>query len=304
MIALTFLVVTVVVFSRRIVLAPPSTVTPDWTYREVHAGVFPAIGTIAFAFVCHHQTFLAYRSLRNATQRRFAIVIHLAILGAFALSLTLGIAGYLTFLDGTDSDILDNYRSYADVQSSGIMTAARTLLVANMILTFPGDLMVARCVLENVLERRRRHSRWVALRSPVHDVRLLTTLKSQEDADRAASADRWRLADGCTRGVGEHVGLTLGLFLAALGVALATSNLGVVLEITGSFSAVFLAFVLPAAIRLRLGPNPDDTYPAVHRQNWPAGAVLAFGLVAFVTSTLLSIVKAVSGEDFVFNRRR
>ena len=54
------------------------------------------IGTIAMAFVCHNQTFLAYRSLRHASRRRFAIVSHVSTVGALALSLTLGVAGYLT----------------------------------------------------------------------------------------------------------------------------------------------------------------------------------------------------------------
>lgn len=53
----------------------------------------PQIGTIAFAFVCHHQTFLAWRSLKHATQRRFAITTHLALLGGLFLSLFLGITG-------------------------------------------------------------------------------------------------------------------------------------------------------------------------------------------------------------------
>ena len=51
------------------------------------------IGNIAFAFMCHHQTFLAWKSLKHATQRRFAISTHLALLGGLCLSITLGVTG-------------------------------------------------------------------------------------------------------------------------------------------------------------------------------------------------------------------
>ena len=55
-----------------------------------------------------------------------------------------------------------------------------------------------------------------------------------------------------------------------------------------------LAFVLPAAIRLRLGRDPYDETPLLSVNNIPSGVVLVFGVVAFVASTGLSLVSAVS----------
>ena len=138
--------------------------------------------------------------------------------------------------------------------------------------------------------RRRRRARWLALRAPVHDGRLLAALKTAEDEDAASSADRWHFREGCTRGLIEHISLTFCIFVAALAVALATTELGIVLEVSGSFTAVFIAFVLPAAIRLRLGPEPDDVLPLGHRNNWPVWGVLAFGLLALATSTVASLL--------------
>ena len=120
----------------------------------------------------------------------------------------------------------------------------------------------------------------------------------QEDEYKANSADAWHLRDGCTRGIIEHVLITFVLFSGALGIALGVTNLGVVTEISGSVSAVFLAFVLPAAIRLRLGPTPDDTLPTFHRNNWASWFVLAFGLLAFVTSTGFTLVEIITGKEF------
>lgn len=187
------------------------------------------------------------------------------------------------------------FSGYQSLVSSPLLNTARLLLALSMLLTFPADLMVLRGTAENVLESARKYGRWRRLRSPVHDVRLLSALKAQDDEYRAASADKWTLAQGCTRGLGEHVALTLGLFAGALGVALAVTDLGAVLEVSGAISAVFLAFVIPAAIRLRLGPTPDDVLPVFHRANWPAWFTLSFGVLAFVTSAGFTLLELVSG---------
>lgn len=106
-VAVSVMVITVCVFAAQ--LHVPSANDDSWKLREVHGGVFPAIGTFSFAFVCHHQTFLAYRSLRHASRRRFAIVSHVATLGALVLSLTLAIAGYCTFWETTLPDVFNSY---------------------------------------------------------------------------------------------------------------------------------------------------------------------------------------------------
>jgi hypothetical protein len=49
-----------------------------------------------------------------------------------------------------------------------------------------------------------------------------------------------------------------------------------------------------AAIRLRLGRDPYDETPLLSVNNIPSGVVLVFGVVAFVASTGLSLVSAVS----------
>jgi sodium-coupled neutral amino acid transporter 11 len=74
--------------------------------------VIPAIGIMAFgeylvfakipkdiflAFMCHHNTFLIYGSMENATEKRWEIVTHISILTSLVVALLFGIAGYATF---------------------------------------------------------------------------------------------------------------------------------------------------------------------------------------------------------------
>lgn len=292
--AITFLTGTVIAFKYRLAEEVASAKSAEWKYEEIHANPFPALGTIAFAFVCHHQTFLAMGSLRNPTARRFAVTVNLAITGSFMVSILMGVFGYMTFWDKTKGDIFLNYEAFESVRSSGVMNTARLFVALNMLITYPSEMMVARNTLEALLERRRKHRRWLALKAPVHDVVLLAQLRQQEELDALASADAWRCGQPPTRALAEHVGLTLGLYLLTLVIALTVKDLSRVLNITGSFTAVFLAFVLPAAIRLRLGAHPYDEAPLLSASNVPAAIVLAFGVIAFLASTGLSVVSAAS----------
>jgi sodium-coupled neutral amino acid transporter 11 len=267
-----------------------------WKFRDIHCASFSALGTISFAFVCHHQTFLVLGSLNNATPRRFAITTASAIFGSFAVSLTMAVAGYLTFFEDTRGDIFKNYDSVANIPAPALLTTARLLLAVNMIVTFPGELLVARATIEAVLERMRRARRWRALRAPVHDVVLLARLKAEEDEAAAHSADHWRWGEPLSAPLLEHVAITGALLVAAVAAAAAIDDIEVLLNITGATAAVFLSFLLPAAIRLRLGGSANDARPLWHVDNAAPIAVVAFGTVAFLASAGQALVNIFYGE--------
>ena len=90
----------------------------------------------------------------------------------------------------------------------------------------------------------------------------------------------------------RHGVLTLLLWATTLGIAVAVENLDTVLEITGSFSAVFLAFILPAAARIKLGLKPTIRPKYCSKKNLPVWALLVFGGIAFASGTGLSVVHA------------
>lgn len=49
------------------------------------------------AFMCHHNTFLVYQSMRDATLERWEKVTHISIAFAWVVSALFGMAGYATF---------------------------------------------------------------------------------------------------------------------------------------------------------------------------------------------------------------
>ena len=264
----------------------------DWKYTAIHENFFPALGTISFAFVCHHQTFLAHGSMYNPTQRRFALMVNLAVSMSFSLSLLVACFGYATFFETTSGDIFINYDNFEHLRSNGLLVTARLLLALNMLVTYPSEMMVLRNTVESLIDRRRRHTRWLALQAPVHDIALLAQLRQQEAEEEKQGANSWKFGTRPTWAVYEHVGVTLGLYLLTLLVALYVEDLNSILSVTGSFAAVMLAFILPAAIRLRLGKDPYDEEPLLSFGNIPLLLLLVFGVIVFVASTGFSIVAA------------
>ncbi|KAJ2765442.1 hypothetical protein IWQ56_004094 [Coemansia nantahalensis] len=142
-IAMCTIVVAVVVEGPRIdpgLRAPPGT-----PVRLAATGVFQAVGVITFAFVCHHNSFMIYGSLRKPTLNRYFEVIRISTLASTAVSLVIAVAGYLCFRDRTQGNILNNFP-----QDSLPINIARLLFALNMIATFPMETLVAREVVEEL----------------------------------------------------------------------------------------------------------------------------------------------------------
>ena len=71
----------------------------EGTFDFIHADVFQAIGVIAFAFVCHHNSFIIYGSLKRPSLNRFSAVTHWSTGISLAASLCMAIPASLKFND-------------------------------------------------------------------------------------------------------------------------------------------------------------------------------------------------------------
>jgi len=90
-----------------------------------------------------------------------------------------------------------------------------------------------------------------------------------------------------------HIFVSLIWFSFILMVGVAVTNLGLILELTGGFSATFLAFILPAACYLRLEPGKIFRAETLkHMEKMKAIGLFIFGVVAMFTSTSLTLMKA------------
>ena len=130
-----------------IIEAPSTASKDDINYNNlsfIRSTWFAGAGTMAFAFVCHHSTFIVYNSLYQSNMKQWKIVSNISVGLALLLSLVLSLAGYLAFRDNVESDILNNFSN-----NNHLINIARILLAITMVFTFPIEQFVARhCVLE------------------------------------------------------------------------------------------------------------------------------------------------------------
>ena len=73
---------------------PPSLRVPP-QHPPTSPSAFP------LAYVCHHNIFLVYNSLKNKTMKTFAIATNISVFTSMAFLGMLGTLGYLTFQGST-----------------------------------------------------------------------------------------------------------------------------------------------------------------------------------------------------------
>ena len=61
--------------------------------------IFVAMST---AYLCHHNTFVIYNSLKKRTTKRFMITTHISVGVAMVMFIVLGGLGYVTFVQSVD----------------------------------------------------------------------------------------------------------------------------------------------------------------------------------------------------------
>ncbi|KAI8967759.1 transmembrane amino acid transporter protein-domain-containing protein [Mycotypha africana] len=217
----------------------------DLMFNVVHNEVFQAIAVISFAFVCHHNSFLIFGSLKQPSLNRFAIVTHWSMAIAFFACFALAVFGYVIFTDKTAGNILNNFPS-----DNFLINIARLAFGLNMFTTIPLEAFVCREVLETFY--------WP--NSPFDKTR--------------------------------HFLITTALILITLTISLLTCNLGIVLELTGAFSATVLAFVLPPLCYLKLAGGS-----LFEKGKIPHWLCMCFGILVMVVSTFYSLQKIFMPPD-------
>lgn len=85
----------------------------QWTYVPVYDLSFLLI--FIAAFMCHHNTFLVYHSMRNATLERWERVTHISIGFAWIVAALFGIAGYATFRALSQGDLQTNCHFWSNI---------------------------------------------------------------------------------------------------------------------------------------------------------------------------------------------
>uniref|UniRef100_V5ICH6 Putative sodium-coupled neutral amino acid transporter 11 n=1 Tax=Ixodes ricinus TaxID=34613 RepID=V5ICH6_IXORI len=140
---LFILVILVFVIVRMMTLVHEIPPSPE-SFGFANRGITKAIGVIAFAYMCHHNSFLLFAALKDPTQRRWNRVTHVSLALSCFIILLFGIGGYVSFTYYSQGDLLENYcmdDDYANV--------ARLMFTVTIMLTYPIECFVTREVLDN-----------------------------------------------------------------------------------------------------------------------------------------------------------
>jgi solute carrier family 38 (sodium-coupled neutral amino acid transporter), member 11 len=194
----------------------------------VKSNLFVGLGVISTAMACQHSAFLISGTLENHTPRRWGMITSSSLSVATALSLLLGVFGYLGFLGDTQGDILLNF----EAKGSIVVDAGRSLLAITMFLTYPMESFVARHVIVQLLYNGNMDNTTIGMNGEqVPEAKIFGYFGRREK-------------------------LTFGLYLSTLIPALFLKDLGPVLSITGSIGASCIAYMAPGLVYI--GINGSD----------------------------------------------
>ena len=180
-----------------------------------------ALGILAFAFVCHDTAFLFYNSLRDSSPSRWRKTTQLALSIGFLICMCLAVPGYSNFTSETKGNILENY-----AQADPVIILVRLLFLLSTALTYPITFFICRHILNEVAYR------W-QFRNSVRTPGTPSGLSIEQNS------------------TSRHLVLSLSLFAASLVIVMFVDKLGFVMSITGSVTAVAIAFIFPPLCSIR-----------------------------------------------------
>eukprot|EP00755_Sulcionema_specki_P031187 Sspe_Gene.96148::Locus_68597_Transcript_1_1_Confidence_1.000_Length_1724::g.96148::m.96148/K14997/SLC38A11; solute carrier family 38 (sodium-coupled neutral amino acid transporter), member 11 len=290
----------------------------------VNKDIASTLGICIFAFLCHHNEFAIYRSLgARATPERWVPIVRTSVAFATIAALILGSIVFGTFGTDTESDIFKNYPLTVLTDVSRLLMVLNMLLsfpmnfgvmreTVQVLLTSytaPLRFRERHAAVRSSLRLSYRRSKRLSMPSEVAYKRLSManstchsrrtnlsfnsigepTTQVWSELDRPPRSEAYAAAGGGVRedtSLALHLGTTLPLFLATLGLGLVIPELGPTLDIVGGAVGSFLGFIFPAYIALQLEENPYGGRAACWTMITVGGMCcllsLAFGIKDFV----------------------
>lgn len=161
--------------------------------------------------------------MQNNTTARWALTARISVWISVTVSVVLAVSGYLQFRGLTQGNVLNNY-----ALDDELVNFTRVVYAITMVLTYPMEIFVA------------RHCIFALVRLAAARTRgALNTWSVSSDAPAS---------NGAAPDTTSHIAVSLIMFGLSLTIAMITSDLGIVLEITGSVSATVLGFIMPAGV--------------------------------------------------------
>ncbi|KAH8258093.1 hypothetical protein KR038_005687, partial [Drosophila bunnanda] len=233
------------------------------SWRFANSDLIPATGIMVFAFMCHHNTFLVYQSMREATMERWEKVTHISIGFAWTVAALFGIAGYSTFRALSQGDLLENY-----CWDDDLMNFSRVLFSVSILLTFPIECFVSREIVRALVHR-------FVLKEPISEF----TQDKDPSLEKGAEIDEYSKA------------ITMAIVFSAFVISPMTDCLGSVLELNGLLAAIPLAYILPGLAYIQMEPHA-----LLSREKLPALGLVVFGALVTILGAAVLLPGLMGGD--------
>jgi sodium-coupled neutral amino acid transporter 11 len=158
----------------------------DGTLSFFSPRLFAGIGTLSFAFVCMHNSFIVYRSLKERTEDNWRKVAYGSVTFCLCIAMTFGMSGYIAFGDLVEGDILNNF-----ILERTSVDFARALLATCMIFVYPMEMFVSRHCAVSLL----KELGWVAA-DPVSSVGYAVGSKGGSSSSSSSGGGRTPSEEG------------------------------------------------------------------------------------------------------------
>lgn len=229
-----------------IALALPNMLQTPWLHTLPMvdtSGIFSSVPILSIAFACQTSIFMIYNALPDANTDRMSLVVSSALDVCCALYFVVGFFGSICFQQTTSGNILNDL-------GPGLLTSILQLgFAASILASFP--LVVYPC------------------RASLH-----TLLFSQaEELPSALGLPRVQYIPQ-----NQFVGLTAGILLLALGIAIVLPAVQTALALVGSTVGLLISYIIPAGIFLQVS-SPG------HKKRRMAKLLLLAGLFFSVCGT-------------------
>ncbi|KAK6458603.1 vacuolar amino acid transporter 7 [Scheffersomyces xylosifermentans] len=227
-----------------IVLIPP-TVT----------GIFSTFSIIVFAFTGHQNMFSIVNEARDKSLTSLTGLVNLAILISAVLFIVVGLAGYLTFGDKVNGNVILSY------PNAWTTSLGRFCIVFMVIFSFPLMIHPARISVNNIyywtkINLFHQPESEEATAPPSESTGLLSATETHESLEIAATKAQSHIVPFPDN---VFIIITAALLIAGYILAITIKSFALVLAIVGATGSTAISFILPGLFGWKLiGSESDD----------------------------------------------
>ncbi|ORX49749.1 hypothetical protein BCR36DRAFT_412717 [Piromyces finnis] len=228
---------------------------------------FKNLPIFVFAFTCHQNILSVYNEMKDNSQKNVNKVISSSIVFGMILYWVVGIYGYLTFGDQTESNVISMYPA-----SSYIILFGQLSMVIMVMLSYPLQMFPCRLSLDKVFYNLKRilnfNNEGRSLINPTETSYMTANPSNHSEP----MSDK------------KFFFMTLSILVCSYVLACSVKTLGIVLSIVGATGSTMICYILPGILYYKL--ETENNHMA-HRKN---NRTVYTALFMFIIGIVLMVV--------------